>query len=121
MNRRSFLKGLTIGAAGLLVPKAGLVDAEEVRRVWALDRTMTDRSVFDHEALGEYFVSTSAQTHWLMVDGQLLRAIVQLENPGVDIDADENVARFVSNPWIANDVIHRLYTTTTTIPEDYWI
>jgi hypothetical protein len=34
-SRRTFLKGLTATAAGLLVP-GGLADAEEVRRFWAL-------------------------------------------------------------------------------------
>lgn len=46
-TRRTFLKGLTATAAGLLVPSAGLADAAEVRRFWQLDKTMTGGSLSD--------------------------------------------------------------------------
>jgi len=43
LNRRTFLKGLTTGVAGLLVPAAGLVMGEEAqRRYWTVDQTMLD-------------------------------------------------------------------------------
>src|SRR4051794_12387480 len=36
IDRRTFLKGLVIGAAGLALPGALTSDAEEVRRYWSL-------------------------------------------------------------------------------------
>ncbi len=41
MKRRTFLKA----ASGLLFPAVGLAPAEEVRRFWSLDRTMTGDSI----------------------------------------------------------------------------
>ncbi len=43
LNRRTFLRGLTTGVAGLLVPATGLVMGEAAqRRYWTLDQTMLD-------------------------------------------------------------------------------
>ncbi len=63
MNRRTFLKGLVAGTAGILIPRE--VMAEPERRIWALDSTMLrspnpgwwDRQVFFHDnriTVGDY-------------------------------------------------------------------
>jgi len=36
--RRTVLKGLVAGVAGLLVPRAGVVEADDARRIWAFPR-----------------------------------------------------------------------------------
>jgi hypothetical protein len=43
MNRRTLLKGFAAGVAGLMVPVTVAEAAEDVRRYWSLDQTMTGR------------------------------------------------------------------------------
>jgi hypothetical protein len=48
MNRRNFLKGLAITAAGIAVPEL-ILPPEPEKRFWALDRTMiTDPVIYSH-------------------------------------------------------------------------
>src|SRR3954468_2278351 len=45
VDRRLFLKGLVVGAAGLVVPKGLLAEEEPERRFWSLNPTLPDRVV----------------------------------------------------------------------------
>lgn len=95
MNRRTFLRGMLLAAAGLMVPPLAL--EEPVRRLWALDGTMLgaepEIATAETMAEAESFAASAGRVMALVEDG--IAGFDQL--PGFHAPTPETVEVFLSD------------------------
>jgi hypothetical protein len=102
MNRRNFLKALTVTAAGIAVPE--LIVPE--KRFWALDRTMLGREYIEtgwfdgsFEPITRYPKMLESWVEWQSSDGceypspSFRTSTITIENPGVFRHPDNRLIR----------------------------